>query len=185
MNLENDKGSSQDNQSIQDDIAEPESRPSVPPAKQRAAAEAAGGSTGRRPSTQLKSPLPTLATVHSNPLPTISNGAPANVAMKPASVPTRPEGLRYANAAAAAVEKNAFGIQPLPPPRSGTPGAGIASLPTAQPKASVTASPNNVAIQPVTQERTPSTVPPATTNTPSLAAAAPVSSGKADNRATS
>ncbi|RPB02481.1 hypothetical protein L873DRAFT_1672931 [Choiromyces venosus 120613-1] len=107
-----DRMSSQETQSIQDDLSE---RP---------------GSTkdsvtgGRRPSTQLKSPMPALATLHqpagSAASPYINNGLPpSNGSMKPAPIPTRPAGevLKYASVAtaAAAADRN-VGIAPLPPP---------------------------------------------------------------------
>ncbi|PWW72415.1 hypothetical protein C7212DRAFT_348777 [Tuber magnatum] len=107
-----DRMSSQETQSIQDDLSE---RP---------------GSTkdsvtgGRRPSTQLKSPMPALATLHqpasSAASPYINNGLPpSNGSMKPAPIPTRPPGeaLKYASVATAAVaaDRN-VGIAPLPPP---------------------------------------------------------------------
>ncbi|KAK1750804.1 general negative regulator of transcription subunit 3 [Echria macrotheca] len=167
MNLDNDKGSSQDNQSIQDDAVEADPKPTaVAAGKQRATTDAAAGSAGRRPSTQLKSPLPTLATVHTTPLPTISNGPGGNAGMKPASVPTRPagEGLKYASAAAAAAasDKNNVGIAPLPPPPSATPNTGISPLPATltQQKASTTSSPSSTSIQPVIQERPANNIPP-------------------------
>ena len=72
MSQDNDKNSSQDNQSVQEESTE-DTRPSqsAAPAKPRTAAEASNAGQ-RRPSTQMKSPLPTLATLHT-PLPTISN----------------------------------------------------------------------------------------------------------------
>lgn len=109
-----DRMSSQETQSIQDDLSE---RP---------------GSTkdsvtgGRRPSTQLKSPMPALATLHqpasSAASPYINNGLPpSNGSMKPAPLPARPAGevLKYASVAtaAAAADRN-VGIAPLPPPAS-------------------------------------------------------------------
>lgn len=189
MNVDGDKGSSQDNQSIQDDIAEPEARPiSVPVGKQRASADTAVGSAGRRPSTQLKSPLPTLATVHSNPLlPTIGNGASNMVPLKPASVPARPAGeaLKYASAAAAAAasDKNNVGIAPLPPPPSAIPSVPAASLPAAF-KTSTTSSPSNPPIQPVAQEKVANTTL-AVVGTPTTAPAAPAVSSKAEQRGAS
>jgi len=185
MNQENDKGSSQDNQSVQGDLAEPEPKPaSIPVGKQRAATDAAAGSVGRRPSAQLKSPLPTLATVHTTPLPTISNGPTSNVVMKPASVPTRPagEGLKYASAAAAAAasDKNNVGIAPLPPPPSATP-IGAPMLPAAQPRTSTTSSPNIAPIQPVAQERLPN-VMPSSASAPSASTPAPGLPNKAESK---
>ncbi|KAL1902933.1 general negative regulator of transcription subunit 5 [Sporothrix stenoceras] len=140
MNLDNDKVSSQDNTSIQGDTPEAEVKTVVPPSAPAAAAgkgrqsgvEAAA--SGRRPSAQLKSPLPALATLHT-PLPTLSNGSLAST-MKPASIPTRPagEGLKYASAAAAAAasDKLNLGIAPLPPPVGGGSGPAASS---AQPPA--------------------------------------------------
>jgi CCR4-NOT transcription complex subunit 3 len=186
MNQEGDKGSSQDNQSIQGDPAEPEPKaPSAPVGKQRATTDVAAGSAGRRPSTQLKSPLPTLATVHTTPLPTISNGPTSNIGMKPASVPTRPagEGLKYASAAAAAAasDKNNVGIAPLPPPPSATPTVGASTLPAAQPRTSTTSSPSIAPIQPVAQERSPSAVA-SSANAPSASTPAPGPSNKAESK---
>lgn len=135
MNQDNDRVSSQDTQSIQEDHVESEVR-SLPASKSRAAAEA------RRPSAQLKSPLPSVAMLHTPSLPTIPSGGPSGSVgnMKPASIPTRPaEGLKYASAAAAAAASDKIGIAPLPPP----PGApGISPLPPIQAaKASATNSP--------------------------------------------
>lgn len=153
MNTENDKGSSQDTQSVQDEPEpEPSTRPgSIPGGKTRPAVEQAA-STGRRPSTQLKSPLPTLATVHTTPLPTMASSVPASTVMKPAAVPTRPagEGLKYASAAAAAAaaDKAGVGIAPLPPP-PGAPAVGVAVPSSSQAKASTTttSSPGTASIQ--------------------------------------
>lgn len=152
LNNDNDRVSSQDTQSIQDD----------PPETADGRGSGAGGSkpkstsisepqgTGvRRPSNQLKSPLPALATLHT-PLANNTNGN-TNNSMKPAPLPTRAPGetLKYASAAAAAAanDKGAVGIAPLPPP----PGTTIAPAPSAPPglsafpptqKSSATTSPN-------------------------------------------
>ena len=126
MNNDNDRVSSQDTQSVQDDLPE------------TADGRASGMSSGkpksstvsepqvaaaRRPSNQLKSPLPALATLHT-PLPSASSSI-TNSAMKPAPLPTRAPGetLKYASAAAAAAasDKSAVGIAPLPPPQNATP----------------------------------------------------------------
>ena len=116
MNNDNDRVSSQDNQSIQE---EPESAHgvSIPASKPKSAEPAVAAA--RRPSTQLKSPLPALATLHT-PLSSMTNGS-ANGNMKPAPAPTRPPGetLKYASAAAAAAAN--VGIAPLPPPPGMTP----------------------------------------------------------------
>lgn len=148
MGLDNEKNSSLDTQSVQEDltpdneITKPISRKSVKDSD----------STGRRPSAQVKSPLPALATLHT-PLSTISNGASIGPAMKPASVPARPaEGLKYASAAAAAAasDKNNVGIAPLPPP-PGAPSASISPVPAAASRASATSSPAIAAALPATQ----------------------------------
>jgi len=153
MNQDNDRGSSQDTQSIQDDMTpEVETKPSAPSGKQRSVVDAVAGSAVRRPSTQLKSPLPTLATVHTAPLPTLSNGASVTAGMKPAAAPMRiaGEGLKYASAAAAAA--NNVGIAPLPPPPSAPSSVGGASLP-AQARTSAANSPSVASVQPVLQEK--------------------------------
>ncbi|KAK4211115.1 general negative regulator of transcription subunit 3 [Rhypophila decipiens] len=193
MNLDNDKGSSQDAHSIQDDAAEAESRngPTAPASRSTPtpatassgkhrtvpAETAAAVAPGRRPSAQLKSPLPTLATVNTNTLPTIGSGSSST--MKPAPIPPRPagEGLKYASAAAAAAanDKNNLGISPLPPPS--TPGAGISPLPTTQAKASMTNSPSLPIVQPVAQEKPPA---PAPSTAPAASSSLPSVSGKAE-----
>lgn len=159
MGQENDRVSSQDTQSIQEDTLEADSRSGSLPGKSRSGVEAAAAA-GRRPSTQLKSPLPTLATLH-NPLTNVTNGSSTNSGMKPASLPQRPaiEGLKYASAAAAAAasDKNNVGIAPLPPPPgsqpvSGTPG--ISPLPPAAPsRTSAASSPNTAFLQPAPSEQ--------------------------------
>ncbi|KAF7133998.1 hypothetical protein CNMCM5793_005524 [Aspergillus hiratsukae] len=132
---DNDRVSSQDTQSIQED--EPEVK--VKSSK----ADASGH---RRPSAQMKSPLPVLATLH----PPTSTSATSG--MKPAPPPTRPPGetLKYASAAAAAAasDKNGVGIAPLPPP-PGTSPAYSAAIPVS--RASSTASPIVSSVQPVSK----------------------------------
>jgi CCR4-NOT transcription complex subunit 3 len=144
MNQENDKISSQDNQSVADDVTETEARSSSATAKgkERPSADA-GISAARKSSSQLKSPLPTLATLSAPSLPAIGGAVPGNNGMKPASLPARPpgEGLKYASAAAAAADKNNVGIAPLPPPPSAHPAVGISSL-ASQSKTSSTSSPS-------------------------------------------
>jgi CCR4-NOT transcription complex subunit 3 len=166
---ENDKGSSQDNQSIQDEAPEPE--PSRSSSKSKGPVESAAAASGRRPSTQLKSPLPTLATLHT-PHTNAANGATSTSnGMKPASLPTRPagEGLKYASAAAAAAasDKNNVGIAPLPPPpgaQSVSNPAGISPLPPiAQVKTSAANSPNFATIQPASSESRAGKVPGSST----------------------
>lgn len=166
MNNDNDRLSSQDTQSVQDDIPEtadgrgntigngkPKSSSiSEPPT-----------AAARRPSNQLKSPLPALATLHT-PLANSSNGV-ANNTMKPAPLPTRAPGetLKYASAAAAAPasDKNALGIAPLPPPPGATSStsnasAALAPLPSASvPRSSATTSPSAVPSLPTSVGHTP------------------------------
>lgn len=140
------EGSSQDNHSIQGDIPEPEPKPTpapappaaAPTAKGRPAAVAEVAASARKTSAQVKSPLPTVATLHT-PLPTLSNGSTAAAAgMKPASIPARPAGetLKYASAAAAAAasDKLGLGIAPLPPPISAISGGKNVASATNSPK---------------------------------------------------
>ena len=123
MNNDNDRVSSQDTQSIQDDVPDTEVRSnSIPGGKSKSASVSEAPSVApRRPSTQMKSPLPALATLHT-PLSSMPNGT-AN--MKPASVPVRAAGepLKYASAAAAAAasDRANVGIAPLPPPPEALP----------------------------------------------------------------
>lgn len=178
MNNDNDRLSSQDTQSIQDETPDAEGRSSsIPGGKAKpSAAQEPPVAAVRRASTQLKSPLPALATLHT-PLTTMSNGSAASN-MKPASVPTRPPGetLKYASAAAAAAAS--VGIAPLPPPPGATPPASnmapMAPLPPANvSRTSTTASPVVTAAQPsapqpATQKPSvaqPSTVPDGPSNT--------------------
>ncbi|KAJ4299188.1 general negative regulator of transcription subunit 5 [Kalmusia sp. IMI 367209] len=138
LGQEVDRVSSQDTQSIQDDVPEPETRPASISAKGKSAE--AVPTSARRPSTQLKSPLPALATLHT-PLPGVSNSSSSS--MKPAPLPTRTPGepLKYASAAAAAAasDKNGVGIAPLPPP-PGTAAAQAGLAPTGA-RTSATTSP--------------------------------------------
>lgn len=117
MTQDMDKVSSQDTQSIQDDTHEEPVRNTGPSAAKAKAPEASTASA-RRPSTQLKSPLPTLSTLHT-PAQAATNGTSGST-MKPAPLPTRAPGepLKYASAAAAAAasDRNNVGIAPLPPP---------------------------------------------------------------------
>ncbi|VUC23715.1 unnamed protein product [Clonostachys rosea] len=147
MSLDNEKGSSQDTQSVQDDFV-PELEP---PVKTRKAPKEADvpTTTARKTSSQTKSPLPALATLHT-PLST-TNGSGGAPTMKPASLPTRPagEGLKYASAAAAAAasDKNNVGIAPLPPP-PGSQSIGISPLPPIQARTSATSSPATSTVLP-------------------------------------
>ncbi|KAI0509455.1 Not1 N-terminal domain, CCR4-Not complex component-domain-containing protein [Xylaria bambusicola] len=158
MNQDNDRVSSQDTQSVQEEAADSESRTTNLPAKSRAAA--IDPNAARRPSTQMKSPLPTLATLH-NPLVNVNNGSASSTSsMKPASLPQRPpgEGLKYASAAAAAAasDKNNVGIAPLPPPPGSQPVAssvGISPLPPSAPlRTSAANSPSIINVQPASSE---------------------------------
>ncbi|KAK4692030.1 CCR4-NOT transcription complex subunit 3, partial [Lecanoromycetidae sp. Uapishka_2] len=178
LNLEEDEGafglnnddrvSSQDAQSIADDLPETADGRGPPGAgKPKSTSVSEPQSTGvRRPSNQLKSPLPALATLHT-PMASTTNGA-TNNAMKPAPLPTRAPGetLKYASAAAAAAanDKAPLGIAPLPPP----PGTAAAPTPSAPPglsaitpsqKSSATTSPSAVSSVPASVGPTPSQKP--------------------------
>lgn len=124
MTNDNDKGSSQDTQSIQDEPPDTETTrsSSMPGAKGKSSSIPEAPPSGRRPSVQLKSPLPALSTLHSS-LPNNLSGKPVDN-MKPAPLPTIPTGqpLKYASAAAAAAasDKSGVGISPLPPPPGAT-----------------------------------------------------------------
>ena len=171
MNNDNDRVSSQDAQSIQEDLPEtadgrgPVAGGGKPKSSSVSEPQAAAA---RRPSNQLKSPLPALATLHT-PLGSVSNGI-TNNAMKPAPLPTRPPGetLKYASAAAAAAasDKNAAGIAPLPPPpgaapvsSSGTiPSGGLNPVqPTSAQRSSETTSPSAASSVPASLSHTPAT----------------------------
>lgn len=161
MGLDNEKNSSLDAQSVQDDLPDtPEPTKILTRKIPKDAVEA------RRSSSQTKSPLPALATLHA-PLPTISNGHSTGATMKPASVPTRPagEGLKYASAAAAAAAADNVGIAPLPPP-PGAVSAGPSPVP--QSRSSATNSPATTPAQPVPQQQQrPEPKQPVATPTPS------------------
>jgi CCR4-NOT transcription complex subunit 3 len=138
MGGEIDHVSSQDTQSIQDETPDLEGKPPAP--KPKTAEPTQSGA--RRPSTQLKSPLPALATLHT-PLPGVSNST--TTSMKPAPLPTRTPGepLKYASAAAAAAasDKNGVGIAPLPPPPGGSAAQSGLAPAGARASASATTSP--------------------------------------------
>lgn len=160
MVQDNDKVSSQDTQSVQDDIPEVEVRSSSATArgKERASTDAANTTASRKPGPQLKSPLPTLAALHTPSLPVTGSGPSGGTpTMKPATIPTRPpgEGLKYASAAAAAADKNNVGIAPLPPPPTAHPAVGISSFAANSSKASATNSPNFSSIQMAASAPTP------------------------------
>lgn len=178
MNIDNDRVSSQDTQSIQEETPDADGRSSSIPGGKSKATSVSEAPAARRASTQhVKSPLPTLATLHT-PLSTISNGA----SMKPAAVPQRAPGetLKYASAAAAAAasDKSNMGIAPLPPPPEALPPSNTAqpSLPSYTSyggrRPSVTASPTAVHSQPASVNQTPvtkSSVPTTVYDTPSSA----------------
>ncbi|KAH7266097.1 Not1 N-terminal domain, CCR4-Not complex component-domain-containing protein [Fusarium solani] len=168
MGLDNEKNSSLDTQSVQEDLTADIEPPKLLSRKAQKEAD-----SGRRASSQTKSPLPALATLHA-PLTTISNGSAGGPPMKPASVPTRPagEGLKYASAAAAAAasDKNNVGIAPLPPP----PGAASSSIsPLPQSRTSATNSPATSLIQPASQQAE------SKQSTPAITAAEPEPRSKA------
>jgi len=184
LNLEEDEGtfgmvndvdrlSSQDAQSVQDDqVDSTDGRgTSISSGKPKSSSVSEpNGAAARRPSNQLKSPLPALATLHT-PLANIANTVTSNNAMKPAPLPTRPPGetLKYASAAAAGAtsDKSTVGIAPLPPPptsaaAASTPqsSAGLNALPPpSAPKSSATTSPSVVASQPTSVGHTPAQKP--------------------------
>ncbi|OJD13450.1 hypothetical protein AJ78_06104 [Emergomyces pasteurianus Ep9510] len=152
---DNDRVSSQDTQSIQDDEAES--------ARQKATKPDPG--PARRPSTQMKSPLPVLATLHNGPSSTVAS------AMKPAPLPTRLPGetLKYASAAAAAAasDKGGVGIAPLPPPPGTTSSTASPQVHHAQPVqgiASVAPSVDDSASQ--QQSKSPTSSPSVPTSRP-------------------
>ena len=170
INNDNDRVSSQDAQSIQDELPETADGRGVNIGSGKSKSSSISdppGAAARRPSNQLKSPLPALATLHT-PLANNTNGV-ANNAMKPAPLPTRAPGetLKYASAAAAAAasDKNTVGIAPLPPPpAAAATNAGLSPLPPAPgPKSSATTSPSAV-----------SSVPASVGHTPAQRAAVPV-----------
>lgn len=169
MNNDNDKVSSQDTQSVQEDL--PESAdgrgPTISSGKPKSTSiSEPQGASARRPSNQFKSPLPALATLHT-PLANISNST-SNTVMKPAPLPTRAPGetLKYASAAAAAAasDKNAVGISPLPPPigvaasisaPSSSGGAGVTTVPpNPGAKSSTTTSPSVMPSLPASVDHT-------------------------------
>lgn len=141
MGADNDKISSQDALSIQDEAD------SEPPGPKKVKTEPLAA---RRPSTQMKSPLPVLASLNTMPPPP---SIPKDTSMKPAPAPTRPPGeiLKYASAAAAATasDKGGVGIAPLPPPPVAvSPTSALAPLPAAPSKTSTATSPSVVHVQP-------------------------------------
>ena len=160
---EGDQRSSQDAQSIQDDH-EPETT-----VLKKTKSEPQH-STARRPSAQLKSPLPALATL--NPIPPPIS-IPKDPGMKPAPLPNRAPGetLKYASAAAAAAasDKSGMGINPLPAPIASTsPSSSMPPFP-APAKMSDATSPASIPAQPVEKETSPVTAPGGETSPPEQA----------------
>ncbi|KIW75022.1 hypothetical protein AYO21_11839 [Fonsecaea monophora] len=147
LNNDLDRISSQDAQSIQEDVEVDTTVLKKTKSETHTAT--------RRPSTQLKSPLPALATLNTMPPPP---SIPKDSTMKPAPIPNRPPGetLKYASAAAAAAasDKSGVGIAPLPPP------VGANAAPTSHPlpapvKTSATNSPASMPAQPVEKTASP------------------------------
>lgn len=170
LSADNDHGSSQDAQSAHEEEVGGAAAES---AKTKSKPEAQ-----RRPSGQMKSPLPVLATLHP------AGSSTSTTSMKPAPPPARQPGetLKYASAAAAAAasDKNGVGIAPLPPPAGASPAISHAA-PSRTPAA---ASPSPAVSQPVSRvisddhgprPRTPSQAPVQTpAPAPVTAAAAPM-----------
>ena len=165
LSNDNDRVSSQDAQSIQDDLpdsAEGRGAGAVGGKPKSTSVSEPQGAGARRPSNQLKSPLPALATLHT-PIASNTNGT-TNNSMKPAPLPTRAPGetLKYASAAAAAAasDKGTVGIAPLPPPPS-TAAAPAPSAPPGlsarppTPKSSSTTSPSAAPSLPASTDPTP------------------------------
>ena len=169
LNNDNDRVSSQDTQSVADELPESADArgPSTGAGKPKSTSVSEPQGTGvRRPSNQLKSPLPALATLHT-PLANTTNGT-TNNNMKPAPLPTRAPGetLKYASAAAAAAasDKAVVGIAPLPPPPNTAPAPtpsappGLSAFPPTQ-KSSATTSPSAVPSLPASSGPTPAQKP--------------------------
>ncbi|KAM0718926.1 hypothetical protein Q7P37_005998 [Cladosporium fusiforme] len=159
-----DKLSSQDAQSIPDEPPEAEvTRSSSIGGKGKATSiSETPAAAARRPSVQMKSPLPALSTLHSS-LPTNTNGK-AEPSMKPAPLPTIPTGqpLKYASAAAAAAasDRSGVGIAPLPPPpgiskanEASSPAVSVAQLSVSTP------SPSQQSSQPAKTQEPPAKQP--------------------------
>lgn len=120
MNIDNDRVSSQDTQSLQEEVVETDHRYA---SKSKTGSEQTMIAV-RRPSTQTRSPLPSMATLHQAFSNTSNN---TNNHMKPAAIPTRAPGetLKYASAAAAAASSEK--IAPLPPPPETLPAPSIST----------------------------------------------------------
>ena len=178
-----DRVSSQDTQSVQDDAVEPADTRSnsTSNVKQKPTSSEPSTVAARRPSNQLKSPLPALATLHT-PLPSSTSGAPSS-SMKPAPLPTRAPGetLKYASAAAAAAASTDKGsIAPLPPPPGAASTTTLAPLPPPPSKGSATTSPSTIpsvpaTIQPVQSQKVaiPPPAPPTAATSSQVPAQSP------------
>ena len=147
-----DRVSSQDAQSVQDDIADVEPPKGTGKQKTGSLSEPSG-LAARRPSNQMggKPTLPALTTL-TTPLANVTNLATAT-SMKPAPPPARPPGetLKYASAAAAAASSEKASIAPLPPPPTTT--STLAPLPPPPSKASTSTSPNTVSSVPAVPQK--------------------------------
>jgi CCR4-NOT transcription complex subunit 3 len=145
MPADGDRLSSQDAQSLAGDLDDLR-QPSISGKPKSTSISEASSAAVRRPSTQLKSPLPVLATLHTA-LPTTSNG-PSIPAAKPAPLPTRAPGepLKYASAAAAAAasDKNGLGLTALPPPANTTTSIPVSNGPSPVVAAALTRAPPSV-----------------------------------------
>jgi len=176
MNNADDKGSSDDGQSQADDSVdgEPARSASLGASKSKSQSVSEGISQTRRPSVQLKSPLPILSTLQSSLPNNNIIGKPAE-SMKPAPLPTIPTGqpLKYASAAAAAAasDKSGVGIAPLPPPpgvartsETSSPAASAAQLASVEPSPAQPAPAQPAKVSEAARQISP---PPAPTITPS------------------
>jgi CCR4-NOT transcription complex subunit 3 len=189
MQNEMDRVSSHDTQSIADDSLETDLvvKPVIAaPGKPKSASISEANSAAvRRPSTQLKSPLPALATLHTpGPSTTVTTSASA---AKPAPPPARAAGepLKYASAAAAAAasDKNGLGLLSLPPPsRDVAPQPAPATLPI---RVAPSVSPSASHSQPVSAEQlvVKPSVTVATSSAP-IAAEVTIPQSKADGKKT-
>ncbi|KAF2427215.1 hypothetical protein EJ08DRAFT_651499 [Tothia fuscella] len=155
IGAEVDRVSSHDAQSLADDVPEIETRPPGATGKQKTGSISESSTAApRRPSTQMKSPLPALATLNVPPLPNTTNGASTS-GMKPAPIPTRAPGepLKYASAAAAAAanDQNELGIAPLPaaPSRATAAPPGFSPSPVVATARTVPAASSAVSTQPL------------------------------------
>jgi CCR4-NOT transcription complex subunit 3 len=147
---EMDRVSSHETQSLADDtVDEPPARHTgTLSGKPKSSSVSESSAAARRPSTQMKSPLPALATLNT-PLPTAPTASTLTIgstsaqqltaapAAKPAPPPLLPrvsagEPLKYASAAAAAAasDKSGLGLPGLPAPLSRETGSGTGALST-------------------------------------------------------